>query len=135
LLKDIFRPRRLRGFDVNPSLVKRAKQRGIRAEVKDLEKDLPSGDLAVMWGVLHHLKDCETCIKRIKENYTMAFIREPLKKHVVNGFEIGKPFKKEDIESIVEKHLKGARIMYYNHSVFIFYAAPKSGKTNSNKPG
>ena len=75
LLKEVFSPRKLRGFDVNPFLVARAASKGIEAEVKNLDSGLPSGELAVMWGVLHHLKDRETCLKRIQKNYPMAFIR------------------------------------------------------------
>ncbi len=124
LLKEIFQPRRLRGFDVNPSLVKRAANKGIEAEVRDLDAGLPSGELAVMWGVLHHLKDRETCLKRIRENYPMAFIREPIKNKAINGLEMGQPLVKEEIENLVQKYLPNARTFYYGHCIFIFYISP-----------
>ncbi len=83
LLKEIFLPTRLRGFDINPHLVKRARNRVIEAEVKDLEKDMPTGELAVMWGVLHHIEDMEGCFRRVKENYALIFIREPIKRSII----------------------------------------------------
>jgi hypothetical protein len=125
LLKRVFQPQKLRGFDVNPFLVKRALSKGIEAEVKNLDAGLPSGELAVMWGVLHHLKDRETCIKRIKENYRMAFIREPIKNKDLKGFEMGKPLVKEEIENMVQKYLSSAQTFYYGHCIFIFYMSPE----------
>jgi hypothetical protein len=123
LLRDVFHPDSLRGFDVNPSLVKRARRKGIKAEVMNLDEKLPAGELAVMWGVLHHLKDRESCIRRIGENYSMAFIREPIKNKAIKGLEMGQPLEKEEIEHLVQKHLGGAMTFYYGHCIFIFYVA------------
>ncbi|HSW57459.1 MAG TPA: class I SAM-dependent methyltransferase [Dehalococcoidales bacterium] len=120
-LKEVFQPARLRGFDVYPALVKRAKKRGIQAEIMDLETKIPQGELAVMWGVLHHLKDAETCLKRIAENYRMAFIREPIKENHHTGLEMGEPFLKEKVESWVNHYLCGAQFFYYNGCIFVFY--------------
>jgi SAM-dependent methyltransferase len=132
LLKEVFQPRRLRGFDVNPFLVKRAANKGIQAEVKNLDAGLPSGELAVMWGVLHHLKDMETCVKRIRENYHMAFIREPIKNNNgMKGLEMGEPLIKEDIENILQKYLSSANTIYYGNCIFIFYIAPDYGTTEN----
>jgi trans-aconitate methyltransferase len=122
LLKKVFQPRKLRGFDVNPFLVKRAVSKGIQAEVKNLDEALPSGDLAVMWGVLHHLKDRETCIRRI---------REPVKDKDLKGFEMGKPLQKEEIENLVKQYLPTAQTFYYGYCIFIFYISPEYGKVNS----
>lgn len=122
LLKEIFQPQKVRGFDVNPSLVSRAVHNGIEAEVRNLDAGLPTGELAIMWGVLHHLKDKETCLKRIRENYAMAFIREPIKNGRINGLEMGQPLVKEEIENLVQKHLPDARTFYYGHCIFIFYS-------------
>jgi SAM-dependent methyltransferase len=125
-LKEVFQPKQVRGFDIYPSLVKRAKDRGIQAEILDLETGLPKGDLAVMWGVLHHLKDPETCLKRISENYNMTFIREPIKNNAVKGLEMGEPLLKTQIEGWIEKYFPGAQFFYQGHCIFIFY--------NKNRP-
>lgn len=124
LLKDIFQPRKIRGFDINPALVKRARNHGIEAEVKDLDTDIPHGELAVMWGVMHHLKDRELCLKRINQNYPLAFIREPIKNKAIKGLEMGNPLVKEEIEGLLQKYLRGAIVFYYGHCIFIFYTAP-----------
>ncbi len=123
LLREAFQPRRLRGFDVQLSLIKRARSRGIDAQVQDLDTDLPKGELAVMWGVLHHLKDRETCLRRIRDNYSLAFIREPIKNLAINGLEMGKPLIKTEIESLLQKYLPGSQTFYYGHCIFVFYKA------------
>lgn len=121
LLKDIFLPRKLRAFDVNPALVKRARVKGIQAEVKNLEEDTPTGELAVMWGVLHHLDDMGDCLERIKGNYNLIFIREPIKTGSVNLLEMGHPLRKEDIETLFKEHLPDSQIFYCGNSILIFY--------------
>jgi hypothetical protein len=123
LLKEVFEPTQLRGFDVNPSLVRRARGKGVQAEVMNLNEKIPSGELAVIWGVLHHLKDRETCIKRIKDSYSMAFIREPIRNKAIKGFEMGQPLIKEEIETILQKHMPYARKFYYGHCIFVFYSS------------
>jgi hypothetical protein len=123
-LKEVFQPRRLRGFDVNASLVRRACKIGVDARLQDFSTGLPSGELAVMWGVLHHLKDRESCIKRIKENYAMAFLREPLRNNPIAGFEMGRPLIKAEIDDLTQKYFPGARSFSYGHCIFIFYVTP-----------
>jgi len=125
LLKEIFLPTRLRGFDIHPHLVKRARNRVIEAEVKDLEKDMPTGELAVIWGALHHLDDIESCLRKLKENYALIFIREPIKHSTIKWLELGHPLTKGELEYLVEKYLDGSQIFYYDNAIFIFYVSPK----------
>jgi hypothetical protein len=120
-LKDIFLPESLRCFDINPGLVRRAGKKGFCTEVMNLEQDFPSGELAVMWGSLHHLQDMAGCLDKLRQNYKMVFIREPLKKGGVSWLELGHPANKEDVESLVSKHLPGALILFQNNAAFIFY--------------
>jgi len=121
LLKEIFLPKKLRGFDINPSLVRRARDKRIEAEVKNLEEDMPRGELAVMWGVLHHLKDREGCLKKVKENYDLIFVREPIKTGGINWLELGHTLRKGEIEYLVKKHLARSKIFYYGNNILIFY--------------
>jgi 2-polyprenyl-3-methyl-5-hydroxy-6-metoxy-1,4-benzoquinol methylase len=123
-LKEVFQPRKLRGFDVHPSLIRRARSVGIEAELQNLDESLPSGELAVMWGVLHHLNNREACLKMIKDNYSMVFIREPIKNKAIKGFEMGQPLIKEEIEGLVQRYFPEAQTFYYGHCIFIFYVSP-----------
>lgn len=127
LLKDILLPTRLRGFDVNPNLVKRARAKGIEAEVSNLEDDMPSGELGIMWGVLHHLKDKEGCLRRLKENYSLIFIREPIRAGLLNGLELGRPLRKKELESLIQEHLAGSQVFYCGNNLLLFYISPNGG--------
>jgi hypothetical protein len=127
-LKRVFQPKKLRGFDVHPSLIKRARNNGIEAQIRNLDESLPSGELAVMWGVLHHLSDREACLRNIKENYSMAFIREPLRNKLIKGLEMGEPLIKEEIEELIQRYFPTAQIFYFGHCIFIFYSSAKITK-------
>jgi len=127
LLKEIFSPRRIRGFDINPGLVRRARKKGIEADVRNLDENMPVGELAAMWGVLHHLRDKEDCLKRVKENYPLIFIREPVRSGTTNWLELGHPMTRGESELLVKEHLPDSQIFYHGNSIFIFYVSPKSG--------
>ncbi len=131
-LKDTFLPESLRCFDINPGLVRRASKKGFCAEVMNLEQDFPSGELAVMWGSLHHLQDMAGCLKKLRQHYKMVFIREPLKEGGVSWLELGHPISREEMESLVYKHQPGARVLFQNNAAFIFYESqPEQQKGNS----
>ena len=122
-LKEIFQPESLRCFDVNPGLVRRSRKKGFCAEVMNLNEDFPSGELAVMWGSLHHLEDMAGCLDRLKRNYDMVFIREPLSEGGVSWLELGHPASKEEMENMVAEHLPGARIIFQDNAAHIFYVS------------
>jgi hypothetical protein len=122
LLKEVFQPAVLRGFDIHPGLVRRAEKRGIIAEVADLDKRVPTGELAVVWGVLHHLKDFKSCLRRLKENYPLIFIREPVKTGFFNGLELGHPLRLKELTGLLGRCLTGCKMHYCNNSVLVFYA-------------
>ena len=121
LLEAIFQPSSLRGFDVNPSMVRRARKRGVKAEVKNLNVEVPSGELAVIWGALHHLNDMESRLDRIKQNYDLIFIREPLNNKGIRLLETGHPLRREELEPVLQKCLPGARFFYYGDNILLFY--------------
>ena len=124
-LKEIFLPTRVRGFDVDPGLVRRARKKGIEADIQNLNVDVPAGELVVMWGVLHHLKDREGCLNRIKDNYSLIFIREPVRSSIIKWLELAHPLTKGEIEHLVEKHLPDSQVFHYGNSIFIFYVSPE----------
>jgi 2-polyprenyl-3-methyl-5-hydroxy-6-metoxy-1,4-benzoquinol methylase len=121
-LKNIFCPKKIYGCDSNSSLIWRAKRKGIEARVLDLEREIPKGELAVFWGVLHHLKNQEKVLKRIKNNFQYVFLREPLiKKNRKSLFEVGNPFFETEIDKLLEKTLKNFKKYKYQDSIFIFW--------------
>ncbi|MFH1087247.1 MAG: class I SAM-dependent methyltransferase [Chloroflexota bacterium] len=119
LLNNVFLPCSVKGFDVNPLLVKRARQKGIAAEVRDLERHFPHGDLAVVWGVLHHIKDRERFVDRLKENYSMAFIREPVKAGLP-WLELGHPLSRGEVDSLIVKRLDCSDLLFCGDNILAF---------------
>lgn len=121
LLERVFSPVRMRAYDINPGLVKRAAGRGIEAAVMDLERNVPRGELAVLWGVLHHLDDFRGCLRRVVENYPLVFIREPVRTGW-DPLELGKPLRMKALAAIFGNYLPGCGIHYYEHSIMVIYA-------------
>jgi hypothetical protein len=120
-LRDIFQPSQFKGYDFCPELVKRTNDKGIEAEIRDLGKDLPTGEMAIMWGVLHHLDDMENCLRKIKDNYEYVFIREPLNTGGINLLELGHPMHETELRKLAAKTLPGSQIFSYHKAMFIFY--------------
>jgi SAM-dependent methyltransferase len=120
-LREILQPVRLRGFDINPALVRRARSRGIEARVVDLEDRMPIGELAVLWGVLHHLSDPALCLARVRVNYDRAVIREPIRDTSPACLELGSPLGRRELEDLVRGSLPGSDLLYYEDCVFAFW--------------
>jgi SAM-dependent methyltransferase len=125
LLDEIFQPMKLRAFDINAGLVRRARSRGIDAAVSNLDKDLPGGELAVIWGVLHHLQDVEGCLRRLKENYPLIFIREPVRTGFLKGLELGHPLEPRELIGLINRYLPESQIHCCDSSILIFYTCPE----------
>lgn len=123
LLKKNLKAKNAFGYDIHPGLVERAKKRGIKAEVFDLEKEIPKGELAVMWGVLHHLKKQKEVLEKIKNNFDYFLMREPVKGFSIfsNIIELGKPFRKEEIKKILDEVFEDYKFYEYKGAVFAFW--------------
>ena len=120
LLKEIFEPKNCSGYDFNERLIKIAQKKGIKAKILNIEKEVPRGELAVIWGVLHHLRSPKKVLKAIKGNYQFVFIREPLKGGFTI-FELGKPFQKDEIRRYLSECLGNYKSYIYKNAIFVFW--------------
>ena len=123
LLTGIFEPASVRGFDVNPALVRRARSKGIDARVLDLEMEMPAGDLGVVWGVLHHLRDPAGCLARIRTHYGLVFVREPVRSSSSSRLELGSPLPPGELRNLLCDSLPGSRVVMHEGCAFAFYEA------------
>ena len=130
LLKEILQPTELHGYDINHGLVRRAREKGITAQAMNLDDEVPRGEMAVIWGVLHHLKNPERCLQKLKENYPLIFIREPVKTGVVKGMELGHPMKINELTSMFKNHLPDLQMHYCENSIMAFYTSPEYLETS-----
>ncbi|GBD34235.1 Ribosomal RNA large subunit methyltransferase G [bacterium HR34] len=100
-LKSILKPKSFIGVDVYETLVESAKKKGINARVLDVEKQDISGDLGIMWGVLHHLNDPIGTLKKLKNNFNNLIIRECIDENRI--LEAGHKLNKVKLMEILEK--------------------------------
>lgn len=122
LLQKIFNSKEMYGCDINKGLVKRGIGRKIRAKVLNLEKAMPCGELAIMWGVLHHLKAKKEILKRIKDNFQFLVLREPLQTGRKKSlFELGDPFLKCEIEELCQTVLDKYQSYEHKEAYFVLW--------------
>jgi hypothetical protein len=126
LLQEILKPSKLRGFDVNNGLVKRAKDKGIDAQTLNLDEAVPRGDIAVLWGVLHHLKDPGLCLRGLRGNYHVIFIREPIRTGIFKGLELGDPMRINKLTTLLNTNLPGYQMRFCGKNALIFYGCSDS---------
>jgi hypothetical protein len=93
---------------------------------------VPTGELAVLWGVLHHLRDPARCLANVRVSYDCAFIREPIRGASAACFELGSPLRRRELEDLVCSSLPGSHIFGYDDCVFAFW----DSRTQANaQPG
>jgi SAM-dependent methyltransferase len=98
-LKNILKPRSYTGYDLSKELVASAKRRGINASIADVENIGLSGDLAILWGSLHHLNEPEKALSGIYKRFNSIIIRESVDTHRL--LEVGHRLSKEDLKKII----------------------------------
>jgi|GEM_PF-813426 len=124
ILAEIFKAKNVKAIDCSPALVKSAQRRGIKAKVQDIEKQEIKGELATMWGVLHHLTKKQKVLKNLAKNFKYVFIREEIKHFKI--FEMGKLMTENELESLYSVAFKKENIelLKYKKALFLFYRNP-----------
>lgn len=98
-LMEIFNPKFFLGVDSSRQLIKKAKKRGINSEVRDIELAGISGDIGILWGVLHHFNNPAGILKKLSGNFKSLVIRESIDDKRI--FEIGNKFNKNTLFKIL----------------------------------
>lgn len=71
-------PKTYLGVDLSSSLIFMAKKRGLDASVMDVATQDLSGDLGILWGVIHHFRDPAETLAKINKNFKSLIIRAPV---------------------------------------------------------
>ncbi|HUV72583.1 MAG TPA: class I SAM-dependent methyltransferase [Clostridia bacterium] len=113
------------GYEFNKFLLNKAEQRGLSVKQWDLDQGVPTGELAVIWGVIHHLEDQETFLKKLKQNFRYAVIREPLKRwhSFLDG---GEPKAKEDWIKLFNNTLGDCQFIESGDNIYVFWKRKQS---------
>ena len=77
-IRKVLEPKAFLGVDLSASLIFMAKKRGLDAEVLDAATQDLSGDLGVLWGVIHHFRDPAETLAKINKNFRSLIIRAPV---------------------------------------------------------
>ena len=119
-IKEAFKAKSIVGFEINDYLIKRAKKRGLKVEKKDLEQYVPSGEMATVWGVVHHLKEKKGFLQKIRHNFQYAVFNEPIKTFwaFLDG---GLPMEEEKIRNLFTDALGNYQTMRFKNNIFIFW--------------
>ncbi len=120
-LKRVLKPRDFLGIDIHPALVKAAQKRGLNAQIRDISKGKIKGDLGILWGVLHHLEEPGSVLKKLNDDFNNLIIRESVdEKRVI---EVGEKLNKKRLMGILDQagvKVKEIVEIPENKSVLIF---------------
>lgn len=117
----ILQPKSFKGVDASRSLVKTAQINGVSAITLDVEKQTLSGDLGILWGVLHHFENPAQTLKKLCKEFNSFVIRESIDDKRI--FELGHKLSRNKLMNIFkEAQLEPARVVEIkdNKSVIFF---------------
>ncbi len=119
-LKDLFQAKSIKGYEINDSLIRRTRKRGIVVEKSDLEKEVPCGEMATVWAVIHHFKDKEGFLKKVRSNFLYAIFIEPVKCWwaFLDG---GEPLSEKKWRELFDKILGDCIFLRFRDNLFVFW--------------
>lgn len=117
----IFKPKKITGYDHNEYLISKAKEKGLKVEKFDLDKELPRGEMATITFGLHHAKDIEETLRNLVKTYRYIFLCEPILDLYHWLLDAGKPLPKKGWTFLFDK-VFGKYLLYeYQSSLIVFY--------------
>ena len=119
-IAELFKAKSIKGYEINDYLIEKARKRGLTVERMNLEEQIPEGEMATVWGVVHHLKNKETFLKRIRSNFKYAVFNEPIKS-VWAFLDGGEPLTEEEWRKLFSKTLGDCTILRFKDQLFIFW--------------
>jgi len=117
----ILHPKSFKGIDASKSLIKTAQNNGVSATTLDAEKQTLSGDLGIMWGVLHHFENPAQTLKKLCKEFNLFIIRESIDDKRI--FELGHKLSRNKLMNIIkEAQLEPVKVVEIkdNKSVILF---------------
>lgn len=97
-LQKILLPKNIYGLDLSSTLIKLAQKKGLKSKVVDVELETPTGDLGILWGVIHHFNQPQNSLEKIYHRFNSLIIRESVSTKRI--FELGHRFNRQKLEEI-----------------------------------
>jgi len=119
-IKSLFKAKSIKGYEVSKYLANKAKKRGLEIELLDLGKEIPKGEMAVVWGVIHHLNNQEEALSKIRSNFNYAVFNEPIKSFwaFLDG---GEPLTEPEWKNLFNKTLGDCMFLKFKDNLFVFW--------------
>jgi len=119
-IEEIFKAKTIKGYEVNDYLIEKARKKGLVVEKLNLEEKVPRGEMATVWGVVHHLGNKENFLRKIKSNFKYAVFNEPIK-NIWAFFDGGEPLSLIEWKDLFNKTLGSCKFLRFKDSLFIFW--------------
>jgi len=122
-IKRIFDAKTIIGYERNPHLVERARERGVEVEQLDLNKSIPRGEMATFSLALHHIdnKNKVKVLKEVAENFKYVFLIEPMNDLYHRLFDAGHVLSKEKWLKVFDEALGSYSLHEQGNHLIVFY--------------
>jgi SAM-dependent methyltransferase len=100
-INKVIKSKTFQGVDLSPSLIFMAKKRGLDARILDVATQDLSGDLGILWGVVHHFRDPVKTLTKINKNFKSLIIRAPV--HEKRICELGHKFDEDQFLKLLSQ--------------------------------
>lgn len=120
-VKKVFKAKDIVGLDRSGYLVKKAKEKGLNVKKVNLDEKVPKGELASFIFSLHHIKNKEKVLRKVKNNFNYIFLCEPVNDLYHRIFDAGTPLSKEGWVRLFDKVLGKYELYQYRNNLIVFY--------------
>jgi SAM-dependent methyltransferase len=123
-IKRIFRAKKIIGYERNPHLIKKAKKRGLKVKLLDLNKSVPRGEMAVFSFAFHHIdnKNKVRVLKKVAKNFKYIFLIEPMDDIYHRLLDAGHVLSKERWLEVFDEALGKYKYYQRGNSLIVFYS-------------
>ena len=120
-IKKLFQVKDIVGFERNPYLIQRARNKGLKVKKLDLNDSIPKGELATFSFALHHIKDKVNMLQQVKRNFKYIFLIEPMKDLYHALFDAGYPLSEKDWIKVFDAALGEYQLHRQGNNLIVFY--------------
>ncbi|MBL7150359.1 hypothetical protein ISS86_00330, partial [Candidatus Microgenomates bacterium] len=103
----------------------RARRKGLHIEKTNLENQVPKGELAVVWGVTHHLTNQKAFLEKVRSHFKYIIIREPIK-NIWSFLDGGEPLTEKEWTDLFNETLGHYTLLKSKGCLFVFWKKQNS---------
>ncbi len=122
-IKKIFKAKSITGYEKNPYLIKRAKERDLKTVQLDFNNKIPKGKMATFSFALHHIRneDKVRVLRKVASNFDYVFLIEPTRDLYHTIFDAGEVLKREEWIKVFDEALGKYKLHRQDNHIVAFY--------------